>query len=260
MTAAALALAAAVLVAPVGSRWRRVLSAPPTRRLCLPIPVCGALLCAVTALLLSPAALLAAGLLMATLSVHSRAARRRRSRITEAAALQGALDVLIGELRVGAHPVAAMNTAAQESDARIAGALGAVAARALLGADVAAGLRAQGRRSLLPGHWERLAVCWHLAQAQGLAVATLMLAAQRDITERERFRGRVEAGLAGARATAAILAGLPVLGVLLGHAIGAEPLSFLLSGGFGGWLLVTGTVFVCCGLLWSDRITTGVLR
>ncbi|ABM16177.1 MULTISPECIES: type II secretion system F family protein [Mycolicibacterium] len=259
MTAAALALAAAVLVAPAGSRWRRVLSAPPSRRLRLPVPVCGALLCAVTALLLSPAAVLAAALLMATLSVRSRAARRRRNRVTEAAALQGALDVLIGELRVGAHPVAAMNTAAQESDARIAGALGAVAARALLGADVAAGLRAQGRRSLLPGHWDRLAVCWHLAQAQGLAIATLMLAAQRDIAERERFRGRVEAGLAGARATAAILAGLPVLGVLLGHAIGAEPLSFLFSGGFGGWLLVTGTVFVCCGLLWSDRITTGVL-
>lgn len=260
MTAAALALAAAILVAPLGSRWRRVLSAsPPSRRLRLPVPVCGALLCAVAALLASPAVVLAAGLLMATLSVRSRAAKRRQDRISEAAALQGSLDVLIGELRVGAHPVAAMNTAAQESDARIADPLGAVAARALLGADVAAGLRAQARRSLLPGHWERLAVCWQLAQTQGLAIATLMQAAQRDIAERERFRGRVEAGLAGARATAAILAGLPLLGVLLGHAIGARPLSFLLSDGAGGWLLVTGTVFVCCGLLWSDRITTGVL-
>ena len=60
-------------------------------------------------------------------------------------------------------------------------------------------------------------MCWQLAQTHGLAIATLMQAAQRDIVERERFHGRVEAGMAGARATAAILAGLPLLGVLLGE-------------------------------------------
>ena len=102
-------------------------------------------------------------------------------------------------------------------------------------------------------------MCWQLAQTHGLAIATLMQAAQRDIVERERFHGRVEAGMAGARATATILAGLPVLGVLLGHAIGADPLSFLLSGGPGGWLLVVGSALICCGLQWSDRITSRVL-
>jgi tight adherence protein B len=82
-----------------------------------------------------------------------------------------------------------------------------------------------------------------------------MRAAQRDIAERQRFSARVASGMAGARATATILAGLPVLGVLLGQLIGARPLSFLLSGHGGGWLLVVGLTLACGGLLWSDRIT-----
>ena len=71
---------------------------------------------------------------------------------------------------------------------------------------------------------------------------------------------RGEAGMAGARATAAVLAGLPAVGVGLGQLIGADPVSFLLSGGIGGWLLVVGVLLACGGLLWSDRITAGVLR
>ncbi len=163
--------------------------------------------------------------------------------------------MLVGELRIGAHPVAAFEVAAGEVDGPVAGSLRAVAARARLGADVAAGLRSFAESSLMPGHWERLALFWRLAQAHGLAIATLMRAAHRDIVERERFSARVDAGMAGARATAAVLAGLPVLGIGLGQLIGADPLRFLLSGGAGGWLLVAGVMLACCGLLWSDLIT-----
>ena len=65
----------------------------------------------------------------------------RRARAAEASALQGALDVLVGELRVGVHPVAAFDVAAREVDGPVATSLRAVAARARLGADVAAWLR-----------------------------------------------------------------------------------------------------------------------
>ena len=99
-----------------------------------------------------------------------------------------------------------------------------------------------------------------VGREHGLAIAALMRAAQRDIVERQRFSARVTAGMAGARATAAILAGLPVLGVLLGQLIGARPLSFLLSGSAGGWLLVVGSTLACGGLLWSDRIIGGGCR
>jgi tight adherence protein B len=98
-----------------------------------------------------------------------------------------------------------------------------------------------------------------LAQAHGLAIASLMGTAHRDVVERDRYASRVRAGMAGARATAVILAGLPLLGIGLGELIGADPVRFLLSGGAGGWLLVVGVVLACCGLAWSDRITNGVV-
>jgi tight adherence protein B len=169
------------------------------------------------------------------------------------------LDVLVGELRAGAHPVAAFDAAAAEVDGAVAESLRAVAARARLGADVAAGLRSVTHRSLMPAHWRRLAVCWQLAQENGLAIATLVQTAQRDIVERERFSARVDAGMTGARTTAMVLSGLPLLGVGLGELIGAEPVGFLLSGGVGGWLLIIGVTLACAGLAWSDRITGRVL-
>jgi tight adherence protein B len=186
--------------------------------------------------------------------------RRRRARADEATALRGALDVLVGELRVGAHPVAAFGVAADETDGVVATELRTIAARARFGADVAAGLLTVARRSSLPGQWERLAACWQLAQTHGLAIGTLTQTAQRDLVERQRFSSRVEAGMAGARTTAAVLAGLPAIGILLGQSIGADPLGFLLAGGLGGWLLIIGVLLACVGLLWCDRITAAVVK
>ena len=211
---------------------------------------------AVAAVLVLPlTTVLAVAVVGATASLRYRRRRRIQRSMDEGRTLETALDVLVGELRVGSHPVRAFCVAADETVGAVAVSLRAVAARARLGADVTAGLRAAARSSALPGHWDRLAVCWQLASDHGLAIATLMRAAQRDIAERQRFSARVSSSMAGARATAAILAGLPVLGVLLGQLIGARPLSFLLSGHTGGWLLVVGSMLACGGLLWSDRIT-----
>jgi tight adherence protein B len=197
---------------------------------------------------------LAATVVAATASLRYRRRRHLRRVTEEGRTLEAALDVLVGELRVGSPPVQAFEVAANETVGMVAMSLRAVAARARLGADVTAGLRAAACSSAQPTHWHRLAVCWQLASEHGLAIATLMRTAQRDIVERQRFSARVDSGMAGARATAVILAGLPMLGVLLGQLIGARPLSFLLSAHAGGWLLVVGSMLACAGLLWSDRI------
>jgi tight adherence protein B len=260
MIGAALALALALLIAPTSSRHRLEtlgLIAPARRRVPVaPIALCGGLALAFAV----PATVIGAGAMVTATGLlrHRRRGRRRR-RAAESVALQAALDVLVGELRVGAHPVAAFGVAADEVDGAVSASLRAVAARARLGADVAEGMRSVARRSPLPAHWERLAVYWQLAQTHGLAIAALMQTAQRDIVERERFSARVDAGLAGARTTAAVLAGLPVMGVVLGQFLGADPVGFLLSDGAGGWLLVVGVALACVGLAWSDRITTRVL-
>lgn len=251
MTVSGLALALAVLVTPRRPRLARV----PTRRY-RPLPaVAAAALAGVLATTVPISGVVAVAVVAGTVAMRRRRSAVLRARAAEASALQNALDVLVGELRVGAHPVAAFEIASREVDDPVAGHLRAVAARARLGADVAAGLRGVAESSRLPGHWLRLALFWRLAQAHGLAIATLMRAAHRDIVERERFTARVDAGMAGARTTAAVLAGLPMIGIGLGQLIGAEPLEFLMSGGLGGWLLVVGVTLGCCGLLWSDRIT-----
>ncbi|WP_431234032.1 type II secretion system F family protein [Mycolicibacterium psychrotolerans] len=214
---------------------------------------------AVIAVALPPAVLLASVMLSVTLISRRRRRLRRRDRNDAGHTLAAALETLAGELRVGAHPVRGFAVAAGESDGAIGTALRSVAARAGLGADVGAGLRELAESTSVPAQWERLAVCWQLAADHGLAMAALIRTAHRDIVERQRFTARVDAGLAGARATAVILAGLPLLGILLGELIGAHPVGFLLGGGAGGWLLVVGAALVCSGLAWADRITDRLL-
>ncbi|BBY40577.1 hypothetical protein MMAN_47110 [Mycobacterium mantenii] len=211
-----------------------------------------------TAIALPLTAVLCVAVVGATVGLRYRRRRRIRRAATEGHALHTALEVLVGELRAGSHPVRAFCVAADDTGGAVAVSLRSVAARARLGADVAAGLAAAGRSSALPTHWERLALCWRLASDNGLGIATLMRAAQRDIAARQRFSAQVSSSMAGARATAAILAALPLLGVLLGQLIGARPLGFLLSGHAGGWLLLIGSTLACVGLLWSDRIADRV--
>ncbi|HEY9304706.1 MAG TPA: type II secretion system F family protein [Mycobacterium sp.] len=254
--AAALALSAAVLVSPASPRQRLARSDRSRTRL-PPRFVGWFAACAVAAgaVFLPLPTVLATVILAVTGGLRYRRRRRSRRGMDEGRQLQTAIDVLVGELRVGAHPAQAFALAADEAVGPVADSCRAVAARARLGADVTAGLRGVAETSALPAHWDRLAVCWELASEHGLPMSALMRAAQRDIVERQRFSGHVTSAMAGARATAAILAGLPMLSVLFGQLIGARTVGFLLAGHAGGWLLVVGVTLVCCGLLWSDRIT-----
>jgi len=245
-------LAAALLVAPP---QRRRLVAPKSRRrrgATAVWPV--ALLAVAFTVSASPTLSVAAALMAAVIERGRRRRTRDRRRRSEGEAMAAALEVLVGELRVGAHPLRAFAIAADESAGDVGASLRAVATRAQLGADVAAGLRSAAAGSSVPAHWGRLAVCWQLATEHGLAMSTLMHTAHRDIVGRQRFADRVHAGLAGARATATILAMLPFLGVILGELIGARPVRFLLGGGVGGWLLIIGVGLVGMGVAWSGHI------
>lgn len=67
----------------------------------------------------------------------------------------------------------------------------------------------------------------------------------------------MQAQLAGARSTAVMLAGLPVLGLLLGTALGADPLHVLLHTGAGLGCLLVGGVLEGLGMWWALRIVRG---
>ncbi|MFC8731420.1 type II secretion system F family protein [Luteimicrobium sp. NPDC057192] len=63
-----------------------------------------------------------------------------------------------------------------------------------------------------------------------------------------------ETALAGPRATARVLAWLPGAGVLLGYALGADPVGVLLAGGIGTVALLGAAVLVLVGRRWTASL------
>ena len=266
---AALLLTAALLMTPAGARHRLGIPAAgrlrSVKRIAAFVVLPGSAAIAVAA---SATLAIACAAVATVVVVRRRRSAHHRRRRDEARAMADALDVLVGELRVGAHPLralavaasdsAASDSAASDSTGKVGAGLRTVAARAYLGADVPAGMRAIAADSAVPVYWDRLAVFWQLASEHGLAMSTLMRAAHRDIADRQRFTEGVQAALAGARATAVVLALLPGLGILLGQFVGAGPIRFLLGAGPGSWLLMLGVGLACAGILWADLIIDGV--
>ncbi|MGH3835262.1 MAG: type II secretion system F family protein [Pseudonocardiaceae bacterium] len=209
------------------------------------------------ALLAGPGGGLAAAMVTGTAAARWRAGRDRRVAAMAATGLSDALGVLVAELRAGAHPSDAARAAADGS-ADATRALSAAAAAARLGGDVPAVLRSAGPVQL--GSWlGRLADAWSLADRYGIPLADLLDAVRSDTEQRVRFAADVEARLAGPRATAVVLAGLPLLGLALGHAVGAAPLRVLSETPVGQVLLVVGTGLACAGVLWSARLVSGAV-
>jgi tight adherence protein B len=180
---------------------------------------------------------------------------RYRRQVGEVAALLDAVGVLAAELRAGAHPASAAR-AASAGDRAVHRVLASVAAAARLGAEVPALLK---RHAVLEpsivDELNRVAAAWSLAERHGAALAELMDAVRADLEARLRLSGQVKALLAGPRASAAVLAGLPLLGIALGQGIGAHPWRILTATAAGQCLLVLGTALVAAGVLWSGRIT-----
>ncbi|MCG7633062.1 type II secretion system protein F [Gordonia McavH-238-E] len=214
-----------------------------------------------------PAAIAAAIIVTVVLWVRRRRlAEKSRDRRSDDLLL--ALSLMIAELSVGAPPVRACEVAVAElrrrdpgdggSGSAIADGLEAMACRAALGGSVLDST--SGDDASAGGEsWRRIGVAWQIADDRGLPMGDLLGAVRSDLQARRGFADRTRAGLSGPRATAAVLAGLPLLGIALGQATGAGPIQVLLGGGLGGVLLVVGCGLVAAGIGWSERITGKVL-
>ncbi|KAA2262274.1 type II secretion system protein [Solihabitans fulvus] len=199
---------------------------------------------------------IAATMLAGTVWRRSRASRGARTRLAATASITAALGGFVVELRAGAHPASAAAGAAEDAGALAAAALTAVAATATLGGDVALALQGVAAdHPALAGALDQVGAAWRLADRHGVALAEVLDAVRRDLVQRVRFTRQVHARLAGPRASVAVLAALPVLGVLLGELSGARPLHLLCSTTIGQTLLVLGALLICAGLGWSARLT-----
>jgi len=256
------ALAAALLITPGPSGLRRLGVVRSTGRRGLPVPPAPiaaiALGAAVGGLVCGPAGVLAGGVTGDVVRRRRRRARARTTAAAEAGELAESLARIVDELRGGAHPAAAL--AGVRADGPLAErTLGSAANAARLGDDVPAALtRAADLGSGRIGtELRRTAAAWSLADRHGAPLAALLEGVLTDLRWRLAFEARTHARAAGPRATAGVLTALPLLGLGLGHLLGADPLAVLRDGLLGQGLLLLGTVLLLTGLTWADRLAAG---
>ncbi|MFE3553844.1 type II secretion system F family protein [Streptomyces sp. NPDC059193] len=181
---------------------------------------------------------------------------RERARVARAAEVVALCGAVVGELRAGAQPGQALTAAIRRTVDGPGGpgtAEAGVLAAAAFGGDVPGALRQAARERGAEG-LAGMAACWRVSVDGGAGLAAGLdrlegaLRAERDRQESLR------AQLAGARSTAVVLALLPLVGLLIGTGLGADPLRVLLHTPMGWGCLVAGAVLEALGLLWCRRI------
>ncbi|MET9955175.1 type II secretion system F family protein [Streptomyces sp. NPDC006339] len=245
-TVLALPGGAAVSLRPaVTGRWWEAVRGRP-EWLCLPVAGALALLGS------SPLPLLAGAAAVPLVGRRLRAARGGREREARADRVVALCGAVAGELRAGRQPAQALSFAARTTGA-LGGEEAAVLAAARFGGDVPEALRRAGRQEGAEG-LAGLAACWQVAVDGGAGLAAGLDRLEAAVRAHRDQRERLRAQLAGAWATVAVLAVLPLAGLGLGAALGARPLWVLLHTPAGLGCLAVGGVLEALGLWWAARI------
>jgi len=192
---------------------------------------------------------LAASMIAGTSFWRWRSARRRTASRRRAAAMTELVLVLAAALRSGLPAATALSHAAQELP-RVAPAAHAARQAGDVPQALRSAIRGPGDEGL-----ERLAVAWQVADATGAPLADVLDRLGALERQERELRREILAGVSPARATALLMAMLPVFGLVLGAGMGDEP----------AWRLMTlhplvagavalGVTLACGGMLWIDRI------
>jgi tight adherence protein B len=257
-----LLLAAALLLWPGRAALRRErrrslsprVDAAPRPGARVPLPALAAAGVGTVAVLLSTplVAVLAGG----CAALAARAELRRRAGLQEEArvtALVEALTALGAELRGGRSleeaTRAAVAACADEDSGR------ALARAVRSPEDGGPGADGELGRALA-----RVAAAARLSARTGCSLAAVVGAVEDDLRARSRQRLELRSATAGSRASAALLAGLPVLGLVMGGGVGADPWQVLTATPTGQVLLVAGVGLEVAGLAWSARLVSRAAR
>lgn len=191
-------------------------------------------------------AIAAAGVWAAHRQVQNKRARLAADR--RAASVIDVCEGLAADLRAGQPPLLALHGAAREWPE-----FSVVADAGRLGGDVPLALRrlaespgAQGLRAV--------AAAWVIAHRSGAGLADAVALAARSIREDRATARIVETEMASARATARLLAVLPIGVLLIGRGTGGDPFAFLFGSTAGLVCLGGGMSLSWAGLAWLERI------
>lgn len=211
-----------------------------------PVAASGAVvLCIAVGVLRGP--VVAAALLIAAASVGFAVcdAGRSRRRQTEAAGLLAATRVIRAELSAGSLEAQAMDAAVHVAGPA-AETLRSAARRAADGDLDAVVAQLAAHPPAVP-----LAAAWRVRARLGVPLGAALSQVERAEQDRLAQQRTVGELLAGPRASALVLAGLPVVGLLLGAQMGAHPIGYLTESPAGRLVLLAGASLTAAGLFWS---------
>lgn len=132
-----------------------------------------------------------------------------------------------------------------------------VAAR--LGESVATGLAKDASENpQLSGTLHQMAACWSVGVAYGSGLAASVERLALSAREQHEVTSTLRGELASSKATARMLAVLPLLGIAMGYLLGADPIGWFLSSPVGLGLLAVAMLLTGVGIQWTRRIVRRV--
>lgn len=163
--------------------------------------------------------------------------------------LAGAITTVCTLLRAGAQPADAWARALRLP---ACGPVPTVAQLLVRPGDAAGGRRRPSADEV--GRARAVVAAAVVAGQLGAPLATVLDEVAAAVVADAEAEAELAAALSGPRASVRVLLGLPVLGVLLGAALGADPLGVLLDGGLGTVAGVLGCGLALTGWCWTRAL------